>query len=251
MRTSVAIVAIARNCGAFLPNTLGLIDELASRFCRASMYVFENDSTDDTAETLDTFAALRPWVTVEHDTLGRPDIRGFQRARTEALAEYRQRCVEWSKSHPTDYVVVLDLDPQGGFSVDGVLNSVGWLCDLNGLSTPQQAGGMASYSLYLHEGRLIHYDAWAARLSWWEDRRDIGGENAGHQWFFHFHPPVGSPPIRFNSAFGGLAVYLHRAYITGEYAGWTCEHVAFHEALDAAGYGLYLNPASRYVAVCK
>lgn len=250
-RRSVAVVAIARNCGPQLTNTLGLVEELAARFESAKMYVFENDSTDGTSGILDTFASGRRWVTVEHETLNVPDIRGFQRERTEALAKYRQRCVRWARENKTDYVVVVDMDPQGGFSVDGVVNSVGWLCDLNSRANMRRAGGMASYGVIESKGNHFHYDAWAARLNWWEDRRDVGGQNMGLQWFFHFHPPVGSEPIRFNSAFGGLAVYLHEAFVQGEYLGVTCEHVAFHESMGAAGYDLYLNPASRYVAACE
>jgi hypothetical protein len=250
-RRSVSVVAIARDCGPQLENTLGLIDELVARFQSAKMYVFENDSTDGTPGVLDTFASSRPWVTIEHDTLNLPDIRGFQRERTEALAKYRQKCVQWAKNNKTDYVVVIDMDPQGGFSVDGVINSVGWLCDINSRTNVRRAGGMASYGVAENNGNHWHFDAWAARLNWWEDRRDVGGRNMGLQWFFHFHPPIGSEPIRFNSAFGGLAIYLHEAFVQGEYLGVTCEHVPFHESMDAAGYDLYLNPASRYVAVCE
>jgi hypothetical protein len=251
-KSKIAIVAIARNAMPYLKNTLALVDEMAARFRQAVMYVYENDSADNTAEALDEFAT-RQWVSVEHATLKRDDYRGFEPERTVRLAEYRNRCRDWveENAQDADYVCVLDVDPHGGFSVDGVFNSIGWLREKRAGSP--HPGGMASYSLLLREEngevRLAQYDAWAARLNWWEDRRNP-------QWFHLLLPPAASPPILFNSAFGGLAVYTREAYLAGRYSGVgaegtpDCEHVAFHYALSKAGYGLYLNPGSRYIALC-
>jgi hypothetical protein len=106
---------------------------------------------------------------------------------------------------------------------------------------------MASSSLFIAktaetEYKAAQYDAWAAKLSTWEDNRD-------HGWFHQLVPPVGSPPIPMNSAFGGLCLYRREAYLSGVYDGSTCEHVPFHRSMQASGYQLFLNPSSRYVAV--
>lgn len=253
-RTKVAIVAIARNAMPFLRNTLLLIDELAGRFREAKMYVFENDSVDDTAQVLDEFATMRQWVTVEHDTLHRPDMRGFEPERTVALAEYRNRCRSWVEHNAQDanYVIVLDMDPHYGFSTDGVLNSIGWICQkLSSNLRIREVGGMASHSLFLALGdddfRIAAYDAYAARLNWWKDLR---GE-IGQEWFHGLMFPVGSEPVEFNSAFGGLAVYRREAFLSPgvHYAGGDCEHVHLHRTMQQAGFQLYLNPGCRYVAV--
>jgi hypothetical protein len=232
----------------YLRNTLALVDELAGLWRDCSLYVYENDSTDETAAVLDDFA-IRQWVTVEHDTLGGLDSRGFEPERTERLAKCRTRCQEWVRRNAADagYVMVLDTDPHGGFSVDGVLNSLGWFCEMLGESFHRrEPGAMASYSLFVREEQggygVAAYDAWAARLSWWEDRRE-------HAWFHMLLPPVGSPPIPMNSAFGGLCLYRREAYLAGVYEGGDCEHVPFHRAMQRAGYQLFLNSGSRYVAI--
>jgi hypothetical protein len=253
-RSKVAIVAIARNAMPYLENTLRLIDELAEKFRSTAMYVFENDSDDGTITVLDAFAATRPWVTVEHDTLQRPDFRGFEPERTVALAEYRNRCRLWVEHHASDvdYVVVVDMDPHGGFSVGGVMNSIGWLREMQSRTNRDcGVGGMASQSLFIAEKNetleFAHYDGFAARLNWWEDRR----EQMTYLWLHTLILPVGSPPIRFNSAFGGLAVYRAEAFLAPgvHYAGGDCEHVNLHKSMAHAGYGMWLNPGCRYAAI--
>lgn len=243
--TSAAIVAIARNSMPHLENTLALVSELSGRFRECVGYVYENGSEDSTPAVLDRFAASNPWVTVEHGPEAGVDSRGFERERTERLAACRNRCHDWVSEHAakTAWTIVLDTDPHGGFSVDGVMNSLSWL----GRKT--QAAGMASYGVMRHEHgrgpqRLLHYDAWAARPNWWRDRR----EEIGFEWFFLFLPPAGSPPVEMNSAFGGLAVYRTEAYLAGRYSGEDCEHVPFHRSMRRAGWQMYLNPGSRYVA---
>lgn len=255
-RTKVVFLAIARNAMPHLTTTLALVTEAASMFRESAFYVFENDSTDSTPEVLKEFAATVPWVTTEHATLNRPDVRGFEPERTVRLAEYRNRCRDWALTEhdDADYVVVLDLDPHGGFSTEGILNSIGRLCELRSCGASRAVpGAMASMSLFMQQGEdggyaIAQYDAWAARLNFWEDRRDKPG---GMAWFHMLMPPVGSPPIPMNSAFGGLCVYTAEAFYADgvRYEGGDCEHVLLHRNMRAAGYQLYLNPGSRYVAI--
>jgi hypothetical protein len=249
-RQKLAIVSIARNSMPWLANTLLLVDELAGLWRDCVYYVYENDSTDGTAEALDAFA-LRQWVTVEHGSLGGLDARGWDRERTERLAHCRSRCQTWVRNHAADanYVMVLDTDPHGGFSVDGVMNSLGHFCEMLGDSWQRrEPGAMASHSLFMREEGSpgvygsAAYDAWSAKLNDWEDRRD-------HAWFHLLNLPVASPPIPMYSAFGGLCLYRRDAYLSGVYDGSTCEHVPFHRAMRNAGYQLFLNPGSRYVAL--
>lgn len=248
-RRKLAIVSIARNAMPHLKNTLRLVDELSKLWRDCVYYVFENDSTDETPQVLDEFAE-RPWVTVEHDTLGGEDTRGFQPDRTVRLAKCRTRCQEWVRNHAADadYVMVLDTDAHGGWSVYGVVNSLAWICEMRGMVTmSREVGGMASQSLFIRDeggGRygIAQYDAWAARLNFWDDRRE-------HAWFHALLLPVGTPPVPMNSAFGGLCLYRKEAYLAGKYEGGDCEHVFLHRSMQRAGYQLFLNPSSRYVAI--
>lgn len=248
------IVAIARNALPLMANTFDLLCEVQAGFADCKMFVFENDSADGTDAALDRAAAAVPWLTVEHATLGGEDSRGFEPERTIRLAHCRNRCLEWVREHrkATAFTVVLDMDPEYGFSVDGIFNSICWLATKRTSATPLQAGGMASYSLWRMtdesgEVGFAHYDAWAARPNWWRDRRD----EIDFTWFSHFLPPVGSPPCPMNSAFGGLAVYWTEAFLSGGYSGGDCEHVPHHRRMQQAGWQMYLNPGSRYIATWR
>ena len=259
-RSRLAVLAIARTAMPHLTNTLALVDETMATFAGASMYVYENDSADDTAAVLDDFASSRPGVVVEHGETGEPDTRGFEPDRTARLARCRNRCLDWLAGNAADhpYTLVLDLDPHGGFSPQGILNSLGWIAEYLGRQWQSSAvGGMASFSLFCHRNAdgsvgIAHYDAYAMRLNWWEDRRDAAG---GVKWAHMLMPPVGSPPIPMNSAFGGACLYRTPALLSSRYSGVgvdggpDCEHVALHRVMRSAGYQMYLNPGSRYVAV--
>jgi len=248
--SGVAIVMICRNSMPHLTKTLPLVKEVAGFFERSKVYAYENDSTDGTLEELFRWAEgkVDVWVDSTKSYSAQADERGFSDQRTNRLAACRQRCQDWVRNcaPDADWVIVLDSDPHGGFDPLGVLNSIGWFYhQCNGHA--DNVGCMASYSLFVRrnpDGTLgvAQYDAWAARLNDWRDTRQ-------HQWFHLWLPPVGSPPVPMYSAFGGLAVYDRTAYLSGVYCGGDCEHVAFHKSMHAAGYKLYLNPGSRYVAV--
>jgi hypothetical protein len=246
-----AIVMIARNARPYIVGTMQRLAEARDGFRSSSIYVFENDSTDGTAEYLDHMAVL-PGVHVEHETLGGADMRGFGDERTNRLAYCRNKCLEWVRNNAanTAWTIVLDADPNGGFSVDGIFNSINWLGELSCRHETLKPGGMASFSALKHEhgrgpAKILQYDAWAARLNDWRDRR----EEVGFEWFHFLLPPVGSPPIPMYSAFGGLAVYRTEAFLSGGYSGGDCEHVLHHRRMRDNGYQMYLNPGSRYAAV--
>jgi len=237
--TTVALVAICRNACPFLPQTLRLVEETGSMFREWSAFIYENDSTDETKDVLGEWADGQQ----RHASLnvnGRPHLNGtIEPVRTHALAEYRAACQEFVRHGDTpDFAIVFDTDAWGGWSVDGVATSVA------AMFNDRSWYGLASYSwaeVVQASGLLaIHYDAFAARLNHWQ-RRD-------QNWFHTWHPPIGSPPVEFRSAFGQLAVYRGELFLQGRYSGEDCEHVMFHRSIAARGGRFGLNPSSRCVS---
>lgn len=242
-KSKVAIVGLARDIEGILPASIARIGDTARHFASWKAIVLENDSTDGTKQILTNWATDDPdHVIVELLDNGRPHLHGFEQARTEAMADYRNRCRELVREHfpEADYVIAVDLDAWGGWSLHGVINGIGWHKRL------PKAGCMASTSLFKHSGTLIdgkapwaHYDNWAYRWLGWTPR--LG------PWFTFWLPPPGAPPIEVNSAFGGLGIYKTKAYLEAQYSGEDCEHVPFHSRMKEKGWTVHLNPAQRCV----
>ena len=242
-KARVAIVGLARDIGSILPITIRRIGDTVRHFADWRCVIVENDSTDGTKDVLREWAMTDPeHVIVELVDNGRPHLHGFEKARTEAMADYRNRCRELVREHypEANYVVVIDLDAWGGWSIHGVINGIGWH------ERMPRAACMASTSLFKHSGTLIdgkapwaHYDNWAYRWLGWTPR--LG------PWFTFWLPPPGAPPIEVGSAFGGLAIYKTAPYLEAEYSGEDCEHVPYHRRMKQKGWTIHLNPAQRCV----
>lgn len=251
---TVAMVAICRNAMPWLERTLPLVEATGNMFREWSCFIYENDSSDGTKDVLAAWSdGQRRHASLNEN--GRPHLN-FTTApvRTHALAEYRTACQQFVRnSERPDYVIVFDTDPFGGWSIDGVMNSVHHL-DCN-----SDLFALASYSWgewgppITPKPMAIHYDAFACRWNHWRQR--------DQNWFHLWHPAVGSGPIEFNSAFGQLAIYRASSYLSGTYDGSDCEHVTFHrsiaeQALLSPGdyyYGpeytrMALNPSMRCVS---
>lgn len=255
----VAFVGLARNCAAPLANNLRIAEDIGKRCKSWSLHVESNDCVDDTPAVLAGFCADRPHASYRYQVLQREHYGAeFAGRRTIALAEYRAACQEWVRDRAADhdYIIAVDWDAWGGFNINGLLNGIGWLVQLQG------AYGMASVSLAqaptltMDEQRQscvvpawTHYDAWALRGvgqpdCYWDDYRAGSGG-----WKHHWLPPVGSCPALVSSAFGGVCVYRTGAYLAGVYDGLEdCEHVPFHRSIaQATGQHLYLCPAMRTI----
>lgn len=257
--SKVAIVGLARNCAPQLKANLERVKTLGEQCYEWRFHCETNDNADDTPEVLAEFCGKHPQASYRERTLNRQQFSAeFAGPRTIALAEYRTACQQWVRDNAADadYCVVIDLDAWGGWSLDGVLNGIGWLVELPG------AYGMASVSLFQHpayitdaEGnttrttQFLHYDCWAMRgvgqaRTYWDDyTAGFGG------WKYQWIPPVGSQPVLVSSAFGGMGIYRAEAFLAGTYDGTTdCEHVTYHESIaKATGQHLYLNPSQRCI----
>lgn len=251
----VAFIGLARNCGEALESNLARLVTLGECCGSWTLHIESNDCDDNTLDVLHAFASHYSQATYHYSVLGRKQYSTeFAGPRTIALAEYRHACQRWVRAcaSDADYVCIIDWDAWGGWWHEGVFNGVGWLIELQG------AYGMASVSLLetpqMHMGDdgkpfvgsgWAHYDAWALRLnSAWDDYTN-GEGGWKHQWL----PPVGSPPVRVCSAFGGMTIYRTAAYLKGTYDGVRdCEHVPFHSSIaTATGQALYLCPGMRTV----
>lgn len=242
--SKVAVVSLARNCEKNLQKSIDIIKQLESK--TIFFFIYENNSTDQTKKILEDNQSDQ--IAVSLNTDGTPYLQNRSRERTINLANYRNICLEWVKQNCSDfdYVLVLDVDADEGFSIDGIYNSISWL---NKIET---SAAMGSYSLILNatNNKLFHYDAFASRINDWAESSVFASD--AEKQFVNYHPDVGAAPIPFYSCFGGLATYKTKCFIGGNYDGsMGCEHVWFHKSIRDKGYEMYLNPSSIFFAVNK
>ena len=250
--SKIVVVGLARNCDSQIENSINKIISLKTK--KNDLFIYENDSVDLTKDILTSYAKNQETellrnpeattITVRCNDFNTVELKDKSLIRTSRLANYRNFCLNWVKENHenSDYVIVLDLDADLGFSIDGIYNSIYWLNNI------ENAGGMGSYSLILkHE--LFHYDSFAIRLNDWKKSNQNDFNNI---WVKNFHPLIGSDPIKFYSCFGGLAIYKTKAFLSGWYDGEIgCEHVGFHKSLKDNNWDVYLNPSSRFFSVCE
>lgn len=240
LKSKVVVAGLARNIAAALPRAIYRIEQLRKMCGTSRAVVFENDSRDTTLPLLRKWQGSVPGVHVLSENLGHPvnqSIRSLTRA--VRMAYYRELCQNYIREQFSnyDFVVLIDLDIGGGFSLDGICHSAG-LGDVDN----RPVDFCASNGIYFHDAfgicdYPVQYDVWAFRPSGtWNPLQNTAVNPLRFD--------RGEPPIPVNSAFGGLGFYRTTAYLSGKYDGTDCEHVPFHRTMIQAGYtNLFLNPS--------
>jgi hypothetical protein len=231
----VAIAGLARDVGQVLPLTIRRIENLARCFADYRVVVFENDSRDNTKLLLARWARGNRRVLVASEDRAdpvNPTTRCLDRAARMAL--YRSRCQETVLDHCRDYdaTILIDLDVQGGFSLDGIASSFGhpgW--DFVG------SNGLICRRAGLQMNALRQYDTWALRFD--AALTPLSTRAAGGVVYER-----GATLVPVTSCFGGLGIYAMDAYAAGTYGTDDLEHATFHRTLIAQGFSrLFINPS--------
>jgi hypothetical protein len=234
---SVVICGLCRDVAPILPATISRVEELASRFGKCAVLVYENDSTDGTEALLRGWADSNADVQVVSESLHQPKIDyGTSEARTQRMAYYRNRCRQCVLDSFGDFefVIVIDMDLMGGWSYDGIANTFGhddW--DFVG------ANGM-SFRTRDDPQTFEFFDTFAFRA----DRPIARGQTLDARVRTAPRFVRGEPLVPVRSCFGGLGVYRMNGYKSATYDGIDCEHVTFHASMRERGFSrLFLNPS--------
>jgi hypothetical protein len=243
----LAIFGVARNCAATIRADVQRIAAAAINFKGFLALVVESDSDDETPAVLRSLKLEWPWFS--YVSLGA--LRDTIPSRTDRIAHCRNICLDAFRDDPRfrqcDYAVMADMD-----GINTRLSARGFMScwDFHGwdVCTANQKGP--------------YYDLWTLRHSAWcngdcweeaEALTPVLGRDQALQLAVYsrmVHLPTSMPPVRVRSAFGGFAVYSGEAYRHGaRYAGTrsdgspVSDHVALNEALDSAGFRIFINPA--------
>ena len=221
------IVGLARDLGDVAPLLPGRIESIGGLFRSWRCVMYENDSTDGTAEALDSWQ--HPSACVVHGSKG----PGWPR-HASTLDAFRLRQMAWYRAHvremslrlpPADVYIVIDTDFAGDPPLDGIRHS------------------MSSWGAW---DAVFAFDARASYPHWIGDlfAYEEIPENKGRRWPQQF----GAPLIPVLSAFGGMGIYTRAAWLAGDYEAERpprhFEHLAFHDSMRRGGRDrLYLNPS--------
>jgi hypothetical protein len=237
---NICITGLIKNGESHINNKLAFFQKFKNYCNNLDIIIYENDSTDNTVDILRSWASENINFKIISEKLNAKH-RGhpFKDAdRVLAMASYRNKCLDYIKTHVSStYIIIIDLDYKE-ISLDGILNSFGWIKNNSRINI------MAGFSYQQHNnGLLTNYDSWAYRGNWWGDYQS--DKNFAYT-FINWRPFIGSEPFQVNSAFGGICIYKKDIFIKGHYSGEDCEHVTFHRSIkdrNPLEYGMYVNPS--------
>ena len=107
----IGLLATLRDESHALPRFLSLLEALEadSRVERLFCSFYENDSSDNTPESLAAWLSDRPGV-LQSERLGAPRLRGREISRTMLMAEARNKALAGFAGERLDWLVVIDAD---------------------------------------------------------------------------------------------------------------------------------------------
>ena len=203
--------AVTRNLEKSFPNFKQFMYSLFGELTDLQLFIYENNSTDNTKKLLEDWATLDKRVHVKCEDFSKEFLleQGYARAydnipcRMESISTARNKLVEWMESFgmgvgDDDLTIFIDPDIPTVFNVDCLAS----LCR----SFPQGAHAFFANGL---SGNMKYYDAYAYR----DTQHPFGAELLGEEIFdFKYKSvikqiPFDSQPISVLSAFGGLGIY--------------------------------------------
>lgn len=251
LNKKIVVVGLTRNSANQITSTVNRIAELHQYCKNLSCFLYENNSTDNTVDVLKqyrdsshdytSFQFYTEDLKINHTPLP----RSTNKCRLFAYA--RNICKNFVNTYYSDYDYVIVIDPSFKFiSLDGILNSFGWFN-----SHYDDIDAIAGFKFKETPDKILsNEDDWSYRNGYWDDlSKRYVMSNIFKQdpmlWFKYWIPPIGSAPIKVNSAFGGCCIYKTSKYAVGEYQDYDCDHVTFHKSIDfeLTPFNIYANPS--------
>lgn len=238
----IFVLGAVRNGAKTLKSAVRDIERFVGSEEVSRWFIVESDSVDKTLATLSEIAAEKKGFSFE--SLGA--LSNTEPSRIRRITIARQRALESASKFikDDDLVIVADMD--------GVTSSL----PVGGLLTVKDRLG--SFDVITASSKPRYYDILALRSEGWVDedyrvtRRRLL-EKGASPFESHFESVIkkqrkishSEEPIPVQSAFGGVAIYSGRAFLSGKYEfndKDECEHVGFHRHLTEKGFRICIDP---------
>ncbi|MTK52797.1 hypothetical protein [Paludibacter sp.] len=250
---NIAICSIVRDCSTNLKKNIPIIEEIRSYFKSSVVIVFENDSTDDTKETLkgwrqnssNTYIECVNYKTNTIPNFNQTGVnKYFSSDRISKMVEYRNNYLDKLQhiDFNPDFVMIVDLDVSKIY-LEGIFHSFGIVEQWDVVC----ANG---YSLSPKLTKRYH-DSYALVELYKESipQSEISIRENAYKWGFL---KKGMPLMPVYSAYGGLAIYRFDAIESLTYriiqnnnpeVEVRCEHFAFCQDIRNRGFQrIFINP---------
>lgn len=249
-KLNVVITGLCRNVIDTLDHTMARLYKTAKFFHDCKIVIYENDSNDGTSERLRGYAEKDKDLFLIQENTGHKQFGATRELeRPLYLGELRNKSQDFilslNKFYNIDHVIVIDLDLEGGWSYDGLINSFsysGWSAmTANGLLFREKrvSGGD---DVEIEIERLFQ-DSWAYR--------DYGDETLKPCEVTNLYKfERGEKPKEVFSNFNGLGIYrleeikdCRFGAEENEDGTVTNEWSYYHREMRSRGSHVFLNPS--------
>jgi glycosyltransferase involved in cell wall biosynthesis len=249
-QSNVVITGLGRNIIDILDHTMARLYKTASFFKDCKFVILENDSDDGTSEKLRKYADKDKNIFLIQEDTGHKHFGATKELeRPLYLGGLRNKSQEFivglSDFYHIDYVIVIDLDLEGGWSYDGIMNSLSY----------GEWSAITANGLYFREKRVTCHGDVAVEIerlfqdSW--AYRDYGDESLKPGEAINLYRfERGEKPKEVFSNFNGLGVYrfedMRKCKFSAEEnedGTVTNEWAYYHREMRKGGCHVYLNPS--------
>tara|TARA_Y100000356_G_scaffold132801_1_gene138774 strand:- start:57 stop:965 length:909 start_codon:yes stop_codon:yes gene_type:complete len=250
---NVIITGLCRNIMPVLKHTVARLRKTGELFNDYRILIYENDSSDGTSEALRKYFQKDNKTTVVQEITGAPMFgKTRELNRPKYLAGLRNISFEGvrllNKFFPADYIIVVDLDLEGGWSYDGIRHSFSY-DDWSGITANGLEYVDATYvgtdGTAFSEYKPLFYDTWA-----WRDidskMEDVPESGVVNEFAFS----RGENLIEVNSNFNGLGIYKYEEAVYCKFDAISTdsgqvvnEWAYFHNEMKKRGSRIFMNPS--------
>lgn len=231
---NVLICGLIRNASDNFSYLRARIEKIGSMFNSYEVFLYENDSSDNTVPHLKNWQKKNNRVMFSSEKLDKKrHEQDHSLQRRIDMANYRNQYMAYIKGSNTNYdkIIVLDTDLIGGYSYEGISHSMSF-------NFPVIASNSILFRVKDGKVERLFYDAWAFRQL---NQTEAHPDNDVNLLVFN----RGESPVKVNSAFGGMAIYDGMLLKQDSlfYDDTDCDHVTLHEKIRKLGIEIYLNPS--------